>query len=227
MKLKKNRKRNLRVAFDGFSASGKSLGAKLISKKYNLRFLSSGLLYRYASFLLLKHKPKNKISFLKKKFKSLNYKKISDKNLHTQKNSSYVSIIAKEKKVRTILKKFQLIFARKYKNVCIEGRDISYAILPRADIKFFFVCNLDTASKRRWKELKKRNKKIKLKEVKKTLKIRDFNDKNRKHNPLIKSSDSIVIRSDILNKRDMVKKMSEIVNKKLKQKYGFGNKRRK
>ena len=89
------------------------------------------------------------------------------------------------------------------------------------------MCNLDTASKRRWKELKKRNKKIKLKEVKKTLKIRDFNDKNRKHNPLIKSSDSIVIRSDILNKRDMVKKMSEIVNKKLKQKYGFGNKRRK
>tara|TARA_Y100000816_G_C25963169_1_gene502589 strand:- start:205 stop:882 length:678 start_codon:yes stop_codon:yes gene_type:complete len=215
------------ISCDGGAASGKTTGAKLISKKYNLRFLSSGLLYRYASFLLLKHKPKNKISFLKKKFKSLNYKKISDKNLHTQKNSSYVSIIAKEKKVRTILKKFQLIFARKYKNVCIEGRDISYAILPRADIKFFFVCNLDTASKRRWKELKKRNKKIKLKEVKKTLKIRDFNDKNRKHNPLIKSSDSIVIRSDILNKRDMVKKMSEIVNKKLKQKYGFGNKRRK
>ena len=215
------------ISCDGGAASGKTTGAKLISKKYNLRFLSSGLLYRYASFLLLKHKPKNKISFLKKKFKSLNYKKISDKNLHTQKNSSYVSIIAKEKKVRTILKKFQLIFARKYKNVCIEGRDISYAILPRADIKFFFVCNLDTASKRRWKELKKRNKKIKLKEVKKTLKIRDFNDKNRKHNPLIKSSDSIVIRSDILNKRDMVKKMSEIVNKKLKQKYGLGNKRRK
>ena len=215
------------ISCDGGAASGKTTGAKLISKKYNLRFLSSGLLYRYASFLLLKHKPKNKISFLKKKFKSLNYKKISDKNLHTQKNSSYVSIIAKEKKVRTILKKFQLIFAKKYKNVCIEGRDISYAILPRADIKFFFVCNLDTASKRRWKELKKRNKKIKLKEVKKTLKIRDFNDKNRKHNPLIKSSDSIVIRSDILNKRDMVKKMSEIVNKKLKQKYGLGNKRRK
>ena len=215
------------ISCDGGAASGKTTGAKLISKKYNLRFLSSGLLYRYASFLLLKHKPKNKISFLKKKFKSLNYKKISDKNLHTQKNSSYVSIIAKEKKVRTILKKFQLIFARKYKYVCIEVRDIYYAILHRADIKFFFVCNLDTASKRRWKELKKRNKKIKLKEVKKTLKIRDFNDKNRKHNPLIKSSDSIVIRSDILNKRDMVKKMSEIVNKKLKQKYGFGNKRRK
>jgi len=172
---------------------------------------------------LLKHKQKNKISFLKKKFKSLNYKKISDKNLHTQKNSSYVSIIAKEKKVRTILKKFQLIFARKYKNVCIEGRDISYAILPRADIKFFFVCNLDTASKRRWKELKKRNKKIKLKEVKKTLKIRDFNDKNRKHNPLIKSSDSIVIRTDILNKSAMVKKMSQVIENKLKQKYGFRN----
>ena len=61
MKLKKNRKRNLRIAFDGFSASGKSLGAKLISKKYNLKLLNSGLLYRYAAFLILKNDPKNKI----------------------------------------------------------------------------------------------------------------------------------------------------------------------
>ena len=43
----------------------------MISKKYKLKFLSSGLLYRYASYLILKNKPKNKIKFLKKKFKNL------------------------------------------------------------------------------------------------------------------------------------------------------------
>ena len=47
----------------------------MISKKYKLKFLSSGLLYRYASYLILKYKPKNKINFFKKKFKNFNYKK--------------------------------------------------------------------------------------------------------------------------------------------------------
>ena len=67
MNLKKTNRKKLCLAFDGFSASGKSLGAKLISKKYKLKFLSSGLLYRYASFLIIKYKPKNDIYFLKKK----------------------------------------------------------------------------------------------------------------------------------------------------------------
>ena len=221
MKLRNNMK--VSISCDGGAASGKTTGAKLISKKYKLNFLSSGLLYRYASYLLIKHNPDNKIVFLKKKFKRLNYKKLSKIRLHTEKINSNVSIIAKEKKIRFILKKYQLNFAKKFKRICIEGRDISYAILPNADVKFYFMCNLNTASKRRWGELKKVNKKIKLNEVKKSLKIRDFNDKNRKHNPLIKSSDSIVIHSDILNKSKMVKKMSNILEKKIKKKYGFRN----
>ena len=225
MKSKNNFK--ISISCDGGAASGKTTGAKLISKKYKLNFLSSGLLYRYASYLLLNNMPINKIKFLKKKFDKLNYKKLSKIRLHTEKVNSLVSIIAKKKSVRDILKKYQLRFVKKYNKICIEGRDISYAILPKADIKFFFMCNLDKASKRRWGELKKINKKIKLSEVKKSLKIRDFNDKNRKHNPLIKSSDSIVIRSDILNKSEMIKKMSLIVENKLKRKYGFRNKYRK
>ena len=71
MKLKKTNKKKLCLAFDGFSASGKSLGAKLISKKYKLKLLNSGLLYRYAALLILKNKPKKKITFLKKKFSKL------------------------------------------------------------------------------------------------------------------------------------------------------------
>ena len=56
MKLKKHYK--LIIAADGKSSSGKTTGARLISKKYKLHFLSSGLLYRYASYQLLKNKPK-------------------------------------------------------------------------------------------------------------------------------------------------------------------------
>ena len=72
----KYKNKYLQVSCDGGAATGKSTGAKMIAKKYNLKFLSSGLLYRYASFLILKYKPKKKISFIKKKFKKLNYNKL-------------------------------------------------------------------------------------------------------------------------------------------------------
>ena len=176
MKLKNYHK--LIVAADGSAASGKTTGAKLISKKYNLNFMSSGLLYRYSSHQILKYKPKNKIYFLKKVFKNLNYKKINKLSLHSSKISEHTSIIAKEKKIRLILKLFQKKFSKKFNKVCIEGRDIGTVILPQADIKFFFKCNLNIAARRRFKELKKDNKKIKFRDVKKALRIR--NNRHRK-----------------------------------------------
>ena len=90
----------LRITCDGGAATGKSTGAKLIAKKYKLAFLSSGLLYRYASFLILKYKPRNKINFIKKKFFILNYKKLSNINLHTQQISAESAIIAKMPSIR-------------------------------------------------------------------------------------------------------------------------------
>ena len=104
MKLKNNHK--LIIAADGSAASGKTTGAKKISKKYGLKFLSSGLLYRYASYQLIRSKPKNKISFLKKSFKKLNIKRLNNKKLHTQEISKFASIIAKEKKNKVYIKEF-------------------------------------------------------------------------------------------------------------------------
>jgi len=227
LKLKKINKRELRIAFDGFSASGKSLGAKLISKKYDLKLLNSGLLYRYAAFLILKNKPIKKIPLLEKKFSKLNYKNLVLLNLHSEKISTYSSIIAKQKKVRLILKKYQKRFAKKFNRIAIEGRDISTKILnknPRYDVSFFFKCNLNTAAYRRWKDLKTSNKQITLNEVKKSLKKRNELDIKRRFSPLIQTKDSIIIRTDVLNKKEMVDKMSEKIDKKLFLKYGRNSK---
>jgi cytidylate kinase len=219
LKLKKNHK--LVIAADGSAASGKTTGSKLISKKYRLQFLSSGLLYRYASYSLLKHKPKNTISFLKKKFNNLNLKKLNNKFLHSPKVSAYTSVIAKEKKIRNILKIFQKKFTKKFNKVCIEGRDIGTVILPKADIKFFFKCSLDVAAKRRFKELRRTNKQISFYEVKKAMRIRDNLDKKRKNSPLIQAKNAVIVQTDKLNNiRDMVNKMSEIIEEKIKEKYG-------
>ena len=104
--LKLDKKYQLIISADGSAASGKTTGAKRISKMFGLKFLSSGLLYRYASYVLLKHKPKNKLSFLKKKFNNLNLSKINKLNLNSSEISEFTSLIAKEKKVRNILKFF-------------------------------------------------------------------------------------------------------------------------
>ena len=211
---------SLRLACDGEGGSGKSTAARLISKKYNLFYMNSGLLFRYASFLIIKHKPKKIISFLRKRFKNLNYKKITHINLHSQKISNHVATLAKQKKVRQIMRIFQKKIIRRHHQICCEGRDQASTILkknPRYDVAFYFKCNLNTASLRRWLDLKK---KVSLKEVKTSLRTRTLLDKKRHHNPLKKMVDAVLIRTDILNKKAVVTKMSKEIDKKLISKYG-------
>lgn len=212
--MKKNKV--LRITCDGGAATGKSTGAKLIAKKFGLSFLSSGLLYRYASYMILKKNPKNIINFLKKEFIKLNYKKLNNINLHLPKISEHSAIIAKIPAVRSILKKYQKNYIRKNKRCVLEGRDASTKILPNSDVKFFFICSLDIASKRRYKELKKNTKKIKLKDVKLAISKRNLMDKNRKLSPLQKHPDAVVVNTGKLNKQAMLAKMSKYVEKVFK-----------
>ncbi len=216
----KYKNKSIQISCDGGAATGKSTGAKMISKKYKLKFLSSGLLYRYASYLVLKYKPKNKLSFLKNKFQKLNLRKLEKINLHTTLISEYSSIIAKQNEIRNILKKSQLLFSKRYKRCCIEGRDISTKILPNSDVKFFFYCSLSIASKRRYKEIKKFDKKIKLNDVKKALRKRNILDTKRKYSPLLKHKNSVEIDTGKLNKQAMLQKMSKYIEKALQNKYG-------
>ncbi len=211
----------LKITCDGGAATGKSTGAKLIAKKYNLAFLSSGLLYRYASFLILKHKPKNAIKFLKNKFKKLNYKSLEKINLHTAKISDKSALIAKILQVRNILKIYQKDFIKKNNGCVLEGRDASTKILPSSDVKFFFTCSLNVAAKRRYKELKKKSKKINLLEVKRALYKRNLMDRSRRISPLQKHPDAVVVNTTKIDKKAMVAKMSAYVERVLKLKYGI------
>ena len=216
----KSNNRILKITCDGGAATGKTTGAKLIAKKYKLAFLSSGLLYRYASYLVLKYNPKNNYIFLKKKFNNLNYKKLNRINLHTPEISEQSAVIAKNIKIRNIMKSFQRNFIENNKGCVLEGRDASTKILPSSDVKFFFICDLKIAAQRRYKELKKSNQKIDLVSVKKALKLRNFLDKKRKHSPLKKHKNAVVVNTGKLNKQDMVAKMTTKVEQVLRNKYG-------
>ena len=118
-------------------------------------------------------------AFLNSKFKTISYKKISRQNLHSEKISNHVSTLAKDKKVRNIINNFQKKIIKSNKKICVEGRDIASKILsknPKYDIAFYFKCNINVASYRRWLDLKKR---VSLKKVRKSLQNRTFMDKKR------------------------------------------------
>ena len=204
--------KKLIIACDGESASGKSTAAKLISKKYKLLLINSGLLYRYGSKLLIKYQPKDFISFLKMKFKNVSYKTIAMQNLHSEQISNHVAILAKNKKIREIINKFQNKIIKSNKKICVEGRDIASKILaknPKYDLAFYFKCNINIASRRRWLDIKK---KVPLKEVKKSLRKRTQIDKLRKNSPLIKVKNAILIRTDKLSKKKVLQKMSKHID---------------
>ena len=207
-KLKK-----LVIACDGESASGKSTASKLISRKYKLMLLNSGLLYRYASREIINHNPKNNINFLKKKFRKISYIKINKLNLHSEKISNHVSSLAKNREVRKIINIFQKKLIKKNKKICVEGRDIASKILaknPKYDLAFYFKCGVKVASYRRWLDIKK---KVPLKDVRNSLNKRTLMDKKRKNSPLIKVKDAILIRTDKLTKKQVLLKMSKYIDK--------------
>ena len=157
MKLKKKIK--IVISADGGAGSGKTTGSRLIAKKFGLELLSSGLLYRYCAYKLLKkNKFRNKKIFLKKIVKKITNKKLKNKNLYNPEVTEYTSTIAKIKFVRDLLRSFQENFAKSGKCI-LEGRDIGTVILPgaKSDLKLFFKCSLNTKAKRRFLEYKKNN----------------------------------------------------------------------
>lgn len=218
--MKLNKKIRLLIAADGSAGSGKTTASKLIAKKYGLEFLSSGLLYRFVAYKFLTSKNvKSKNLFLKKITKKISSKDLKNKYLFSPKVTEYTSKIAKIKKIRNLLKNYQKKFAKK-RLVIIEGRDIGTVIIPKADIKLFFKCPLDVATLRRFKEYRKINKKISFSNVKKAIRLRNSIDSKRKFSPLRVAKGAVVFDTSKVNKKQMLTKLSKIVRKKIKEKYG-------
>ena len=161
-------------------------------------------------------KPKNQISFIKKQFSKLNYNRLKKLSLHTPEISSFSAIIAKKLSLRQIVKRWQkdFVYKKNNGNAVVEGRD-SHLIFRKAMVMFYLKANLATKAKRRYLELRKKNIKTTLKQVRVELLARDSSDIQRKHSPLILSRNHVVIATDILNQSKMIKKMSKEIDKRL------------
>ena len=213
-------KKNIKftIAIDGGSASGKTTGSKIIAKKFNFKLLSSGKLYRYLAYRIINSKKKYNKKFILTISKKISLKKLNIKKLYSPEVTNLSSIIAKKKFVRVALRKFQIDFINKNRKVIIEGRDIASKIMPNADLKIFFKCSVKEKARRRLQEFKKVNKKVKLKEVEKSLKIRDFSDKNRKESPLLFTKGAVLVDTTNLSKKQMEMKLVKLVKQRIKKK---------
>ena len=213
-------KKIIKIAIDSPAAAGAGTQARLISKHYNLFYLDTGKIYRLIGMLKLKNPKKFSYSFIKKKIKKIKIKDFKNKELLSNEVGISASIIAKNGKIRKLVHNFQIQCAyypsKKYNGSCLDGRDITYKIIPDADFKFFITANVKTRSIRRYKELKKLKKKISYNEVLKSIKKRDKNDYNRKISPLKKTKDSILINTTNLTKRACFLKIKSIIDKKIK-----------
>ncbi len=184
-------KRNIKIAIDSPAAAGAGTQANLISKHYKLLYLDTGKIYRLLGYYKIKNSKKFISSFIIKKMKSLKMTDLHGKKLLTNEVGTVASIIAKNKKIRKLVHNFQIKCAynppKKYNGSCLDGRDITYKIIPNAEFKFFITASIKTRAKRRYLELKRLNKKIPYNEVLKSIKKRDKSDYNRRISPLKKN----------------------------------------
>ena len=216
----RKRKNIIKIAIDSPAAAGAGTVANAISEYYNLYYLDTGKIYRYIAYLKINFPQRFNQRFVKSKIKFLKIKDLNNKILLSDEVGMFASIIAKEKGIRKLVHSFQVNCAynppKKYKGSCLDGRDITYKIIPDADFKFFITANLKTRALRRYKELKKLKKKTTYFDVLKSIKKRDNSDFNRKLSPLKKTKDSLLINTTNLTKRACFLKIKKIIDNKKK-----------
>ena len=213
------KKKLITVAIDSPAASGAGTQGKLIANHYNLLYLDTGKIYRIIGRLKILNPTKFNYKLIKRTISKINIKKLKNKNLLSDKVAISASLISKDKKIRKIVKNFQLECAykppKRYFGSVLDGRDITSVLMRNAMFKFYITASLKVRAKRRYLEYKKLNKKISYEDVVKSLKKRDKTDKNRKISPLKKTPDSILINTSKLSKKACFKKIKSIMDKKL------------
>ena len=215
----KKRKNIVTVAIDSPAAAGAGTQAKLIAEHFNLLYLDTGKVYRYIGLIKLKNRNKFSYNLIKKKIDMLKLKNLNNKNLLSYEVAFEASQIAKDKKIRDIVHKFQQKCAynppKKFKGSVLDGRDIITVQVKDAMFKFYITADIRVRAKRRYNEYKSLNKKISYNKVLKSLKIRDKSDKERKFGPLKKTKDSILINTSKLSKKACFYKIKSIMDNKL------------
>ena len=193
--------RNIIITVDGPAASGKEKICKYISKKWKLKHLDSGILYRRLALIFLNDQVNiNNINEIKKKLRKITNISFQKSNkIRSQEISKLASTIAVNKCVREFINNLQYNFVKKNKNYrgfVIDGRDIGSVVFKNADLKLYIVVNSEIRAKRRYKQLIDSGEKSIYPQILKDIKLRDKKDKTRINSPLVIPKDAHHINND-------------------------------
>ena len=207
--------KNKIITIDGPAASGKEKISKYISKKWKLKHLDSGILYRKLAYIFTNDKINiNNISEIKKKLKRINTLSLrKNKEIRSEEISKLASRIAVYSFVRDFVNKLQHNFVKKNnkkQGFVIDGRDIGSVVFKNADLKLFIKVNAEIRAKRRYKQLIDSGEKSIYQKILKEIKLRDKQDKLRKYSPLIVPKGAYVIDNNGSFK-DAMKQINELI----------------
>ena len=204
------------ITIDGPAASGKEKIAKYISKKYKLKHLDSGILYRQLAFIFFVDKiDVRDVNQIKKKILKVNNISLrNNKKLRTQEISKLASKIAVHSCIRNFVNKLQYDFVNKNKNIqgfVVDGRDIGSVVFKNANLKLYIEVNPEIRAKRRYKQLIDSGEKSIYQKILKEIKLRDKQDKLRKNSPLIIPMGAHVINNNGTFK-NTIKQISKLID---------------
>lgn len=222
--------RNITIAIDGYSSTGKSTLAKLLAKKLSYIYVDSGAMYRAVTYYamqndlidksefksnqLIEQLPKINISFIYNRelgFAEVYLNSVNvEKEIRTLEVSSFVSQVSTIPEVRYELVKQQREMG-KSKAVVMDGRDIGTVVFPDAELKIFLTASSEIRAKRRFYELLEKGDDVSYQDVLRNVQERDYIDSNRQNSPLVKASDAIEIDNSEITKAEAFKKVLELV----------------
>ncbi|MCV3733634.1 (d)CMP kinase [Mycoplasma enhydrae] len=221
-----NNKR-INIAIDGPSGVGKTVMANMLADKLDYKFISSGVLYRAIAYNALVNNIDlsdeqaineawdiNDLLITEKKDVILKNEDITVK-IREDKISLAASAIAKFSSIRAKVNKYIQNLGDTKKGIIVDGRDATYRILPKAEVKFFLWASPEIRAQRRVRQNNLLGIQSNYEEILESIKKRDYDDMNRDVDPLKVSEGSIEIDTSDLSIEENFRVMYNEVIKRL------------
>ena len=209
------------IAIDGPAGSGKGTIAKELSKILNYHYLDSGAIYRVIALAIrnkkLEFNQEKKIVELLKEIEIsfefdktfLDGKDVSSE-IREESISKLASKIAQNQELRKSLLSFQRSFAKK-PGLVAEGRDMTTVVFPSADLKIYLDASVEERSKRRHKQLILKGNNVNIANLVTEITLRDKQDKERVHSPLVIDDEAHIINNDGLSVEETINKILALI----------------
>lgn len=218
------------IALDGPAGSGKSTAAKLAAARLGIIYVDTGAMYRAVAYHCGEKRipPEDEAAVVaaldgmdmrilpqEEGQRILLCGKDVTAEIRTPQIGKGASIVGAYEKVRERMVELQQAMARE-QSVIMDGRDIGTVVLPNAEVKIYLDAAVEERAKRRMGELAAKGEQADFEEIKEMIARRDYNDMNRKHSPLKKAEDAILLDTTGMEIEQVLQAILDIVAERVK-----------